>query len=118
MKKHRNLLLRHLHDSGMTQREFANTVLFRHERTLRRWLYGERPIPKLLHPWLKKPTLPKWPAVPKPDDVTKESIGQLRESLRALRQGRKPDFEAAKDLEEDDWDDKSAEKWEKLLNDY
>jgi hypothetical protein len=57
------------------------------------------------------------PEDPEPK-ATKESIGQLRESLRALGQGREPDFEAAKDLEDDDWDEKSAEKWEKLLNDY
>ena len=62
MKKHRNLLLRHVHKSGMTQREFANNVLLRNERTLRRWLSGESPIPKLMHSWIKKPTLPKWPS--------------------------------------------------------
>ncbi len=44
----RRLLTRCIKESGMSQRDFAISVLVRDARTLRRWLTGERPVPKLV----------------------------------------------------------------------
>lgn len=34
--------------SGMSARQFAVSVLLRDERTVRRWLAGDRPIPQVV----------------------------------------------------------------------
>lgn len=40
------LLAKRIAESGLSQREFAVTVLLRDERTIRRWLAGDSPIPE------------------------------------------------------------------------
>jgi hypothetical protein len=44
----RRLLARCIRDSGMSQSEFAVSVLVRDARTVRRWLSSERPVPALV----------------------------------------------------------------------
>lgn len=41
----RDLLARVIDASGLSARRFATTVLFRNERTVRRWLAGENDMP-------------------------------------------------------------------------
>lgn len=52
-------LRRVIEGSGLSARAFATEVLFRDERTIRRWLSGDRPIPNViadrLDDWLKHP---------------------------------------------------------------
>lgn len=47
------LLARCISESGLSQRDFAIAVLMRDARTIRRWLSGERPMPKLVADCLK-----------------------------------------------------------------
>lgn len=42
----RELLARVIEDSGMPARQYAVQVLLRDERTVRRWLSGDSPIPQ------------------------------------------------------------------------
>jgi hypothetical protein len=39
--------------SGLSARQYAMTVLLRDERTIRRWLAGDAPIPAAVVAWLK-----------------------------------------------------------------
>jgi len=50
--------------SGLSARRFARIVLLRDERTVRRWLAGESPIPKAVVQFLEKPV--RAPPKPKP----------------------------------------------------
>ena len=43
--------------SGLSARQFATTVLLRDERTCRRWLAGDSPIPAPVLRWLRH----RWP---------------------------------------------------------
>jgi len=38
--------------TGLSQVEFARTVVFRHTRTVTRWLTGDSPIPIPVRDWL------------------------------------------------------------------
>jgi hypothetical protein len=40
--------------SGLSARSFAETVLVRDERTVRRWIAGDTPIPSVLRHWLRE----------------------------------------------------------------
>lgn len=40
------ILRRAIEASGLSARRFATEILLRDERTIRRWLAGDRPIPK------------------------------------------------------------------------
>ena len=40
--------------SGLTVEEFAELVLARHERTVRRWMVGDSPIPKVVCRWIMR----------------------------------------------------------------
>jgi hypothetical protein len=40
--------------SGLSARQFAEQVLIRDERTIRRWISGESPIPDVVIGWLNK----------------------------------------------------------------
>lgn len=44
----RALLENAIEASGLSARKFATTVLMRDERTVRRWLRGETPIPEVV----------------------------------------------------------------------
>lgn len=46
------LLRRAIEASGLSNRKFATTVLMRSERTVRRWLAGDAPIPQAVLKWL------------------------------------------------------------------
>lgn len=39
--------------SGLSARRFATEVMIRDERTIRRWLAGDSPIPKEVAKWLE-----------------------------------------------------------------
>lgn len=46
MSAERDLLVASIEASGLSARRFATEVLSRDERTIRRWLAGDSPIPK------------------------------------------------------------------------
>lgn len=50
----RDLLEAAIEASGLSARRFARTVLLRDERTIRRWLAGDSPIPAAVVTWLKE----------------------------------------------------------------
>ena len=47
--------------SGLSVTEFAERVLVRESRTVRRWLTGDSPIPKKVQDWLEHPEKAPWP---------------------------------------------------------
>ena len=66
------LLKRAIKKSGMSARQYAVVRLTRNERTIRRWLEGKTPIPKVVIPFLKEETKPAAPVVQIEDvDVTR-----------------------------------------------
>jgi hypothetical protein len=50
----RDLLEAAIRARGLSARSFARVVLLRDERTVRRWLAGDSPIPKAVVEWLGK----------------------------------------------------------------
>jgi hypothetical protein len=48
------LLTKAIEASGMSARRFAVRVLIRDERTVRRWLSGDSPLPKPVRDFLKE----------------------------------------------------------------
>lgn len=64
----RELLEKAIEASGFSARRFAKDVLIRDERTVRRWLAGDSPIPKPVVEFLKaRVTGPPW-GVGRPTD--------------------------------------------------
>ncbi len=55
------LLRARVEASGLSARRFATEVLRRDERTLRRWLSGESPIPHAVLEFLAAPEPAPWP---------------------------------------------------------
>ena len=55
------LLERRIKEAGMSTSKFAEKVLLRDGRTVRRWLSGESPIPHAVMDWLVDPWTPPWP---------------------------------------------------------
>ena len=55
------LLRKRIMESELSPRQFARRVLLREALTVRRWLSGERPIPKLVQEWLVNPEPAPWP---------------------------------------------------------
>jgi hypothetical protein len=49
-----DLLRSAIEASGLSARRFATDVLLRDERTVRRWLAGDSPIPEVVISWLKE----------------------------------------------------------------
>jgi hypothetical protein len=47
--------------SGLSASRFAREVLLREDRTVRRWLSGESPIPNIVAAWLESPEPMPWP---------------------------------------------------------
>ena len=47
--------------SGLSARRFAVEVLRRDERTIRRWLAGDSPMPRIVLAFLEKPSEARWP---------------------------------------------------------
>lgn len=52
----RDLLAKAIEASGLSARRFASEILLRDERTVRRWLAGDSPIPEAVLRFLKEPT--------------------------------------------------------------
>jgi hypothetical protein len=50
----RDLLARLIAESGLSARVYARDVLLRDERTVRRWLAGDSPIPEPVVAFLRK----------------------------------------------------------------
>jgi hypothetical protein len=55
------LLNRRIDESGLSARRFAREVLRRDERTIRRWIAGDSPIPGEVRDFLLEPTPAPWP---------------------------------------------------------
>lgn len=55
------LLERRISESGLSARRFAVEVLRRDERTIRRWLSADSPIPQIVLDWLEAPSRAPWP---------------------------------------------------------
>ena len=56
-----DLLRSRIEASGLSARRFALEVLLREDRTIRRWLDGKSPIPKVVLAWLGRPKVAPWP---------------------------------------------------------
>lgn len=56
------LLERRIEESGLSARRFAVEVLLREERTVRRWLAGDNPIPGVVLDFLEEPHAAPWPS--------------------------------------------------------
>jgi len=56
-----DLLRSRIEASGLSSKRFAVEVLLREDRTIRRWLDGKSPIPKVVLQWLKQPEVAPWP---------------------------------------------------------
>ena len=61
MTDYRELLLRRIGESGLSQRQFAMKDLYRNERTIRRWISGESPVPEAVVCVLENPVPSPWP---------------------------------------------------------
>ena len=48
------LLRDRIEDSGLSVRRFALEILLREDRTVRRWLAGDSPIPRVVLEWLEQ----------------------------------------------------------------
>ncbi len=57
----RGLLRLQIRRSGLSQARFAVEVLRRNERTVRRWISGESPMPKEVLDFLSAPRKAPWP---------------------------------------------------------
>jgi hypothetical protein len=55
------LLRSRIEASGLSATRFAREVLLREDRTVRRWLSGESPIPNIVAAWLESPEPMPWP---------------------------------------------------------
>lgn len=53
MREHLSLLRNAIARSGLSARQFAKQVLLRDERTVRRWIAGDSPIPTVVVEFLK-----------------------------------------------------------------
>lgn len=51
---HRELLRAAIDRSGLSDRKFATTIMVRDERTIRRWLAGDRAIPVAVMEWVER----------------------------------------------------------------
>lgn len=56
-----DLLKERIEQSGLSVRKFATQVMIRDERTVRRWLAGDSPIPNLVMEFLVDPWEVPWP---------------------------------------------------------
>lgn len=52
------LLRKRITESGLSNRKYAETVLTRDERTVRRWLSGKSPLPKVVIDFLTRAAPP------------------------------------------------------------
>jgi plasmid maintenance system antidote protein VapI len=48
-------------ESGLSATRFAREVMWRNERTIRRWLNGDSPIPEVVMARLVNPRIAPWP---------------------------------------------------------
>jgi hypothetical protein len=55
------LLKERIAQSGLSVRQFAIMVMIRDDRTVRRWLAGDSPIPNLVMDFLTDPWEVPWP---------------------------------------------------------
>lgn len=55
------LLRQRIEESGLSDRQFALQVLRRDDRTIRRWLAGDSPIPQVVMDFLRGPSRAPWP---------------------------------------------------------
>jgi len=55
------LLRQRIEESGLSDRQFALQVLRRDDRTIRRWLAGDNPIPQVVMDFLREPVAAPWP---------------------------------------------------------
>lgn len=55
------LLRRRIAESELSTSRFAVEVMIRQPRTIRRWVSGESPVPKVVVEWLEAPQVAPWP---------------------------------------------------------
>jgi hypothetical protein len=92
------LLRAAIDSSGLSARRFAVRVLLRDERTVRRWLAGDSPVPRAVADWLRAGARPS-PCRPflvnsprsAADEAAPEAVALLSEILDAWDAGMKPD---------------------------
>ena len=78
------LLRRRIEESGVSSTRFAVDVLWRDPRTVRRWLSGDSPIPKIVAEKLVHPTPAPWPE-PSPPAAQKAGDTLLDRILDPIR---------------------------------
>jgi hypothetical protein len=59
------LLKQRIEESGLSSTRFAENVLLRDSRTIRRWIAGESPIPAQVMDWLIECEPHPWPPKPR-----------------------------------------------------
>lgn len=59
---HAQLLEVRIVESGLSARRFALEVLLRDDRTIRRWIARDAPVPLIVAEWLYDPKPMPWPA--------------------------------------------------------
>jgi len=52
-----------IEESGLSATRFAREVMWRNERTVRRWLNGDNPIPEVVMARLTSPKRSPWPKI-------------------------------------------------------
>ncbi|MEK9505554.1 hypothetical protein [Gaopeijia maritima] len=55
------LLRARIEKSGLSARRFAREVLLREDRTVRRWIARDSPVPLIVGDWLLEPKAMPWP---------------------------------------------------------
>lgn len=64
-KERIDLLKQRIEESGLSSTAFAEDVLLRDSRTIRRWLSGDSPIPAQVMDWLIDCEPHPWPPKPR-----------------------------------------------------
>ncbi len=79
---HAQLLELRIAESGLSARRFATDVLHRDERTIRRWLAGDSPVPSVVLGFLENPIGPPWPGPSADELIRRRSEAWLRAIYR------------------------------------
>ena len=92
IEREAQLLDRRIAESGLSLAAFAEAVLRRESRTVRRWIARENPIPQVVVDFLTHPSPAPWPrtlAGDRPDPVAvKVMLSFVQDCLRKLNEGR------------------------------
>lgn len=78
------LLRKRIDESGLSTTRFAEDVLWRQPRTVRRWINDESPIPRLVLDKLESPRVAPWPPPTLADVGLEEVDGEIVEVLAGV----------------------------------